>query len=121
MINKKIQILLLGACLFSSSASALAAAREPQGEGEQNISAEIQKVIEQYKAYVRTVDPKVRDEIIEYRKKIAEINRQKRQNYQQLSGAAQKYLAQEQEYKKKLPVRNKKAINDALTEAAKAK
>ena len=73
--------------------------------------AEFQKVIDDYKAYVAKIPPKIRDEIIEYRKSVAKLNKQKRLLYRQLSQDSQNYLKKEQQYKKKLPLNRKSLIN----------
>jgi hypothetical protein len=74
-------------------------------------ASEFEEVISEYKAYVSKIPPKVRDEIIEYRKSIAKLNKQKRELYQELSQASQNYLKQEQQYKKRLPLKSKGLIN----------
>lgn len=73
--------------------------------------AEFQKVIDEYKAYVAKIPPAIREEIIEYRKSVAKLNKQKRLIYRQLSQASQNYLKKEQQYKKKLPLKRKSLIN----------
>ncbi len=73
--------------------------------------AEFQKVIDDYKAYVAKIPPKIRDEIIEYRKSVAKLNKQKRLLFRQLSQASQNYLKKERKYKKKLPLSRKNLIN----------
>jgi hypothetical protein len=76
-----------------------------------NKSAESQKVIDAYKAYVASIPLELRKEIINHRKAIAEINKKKRELYNSLSQEAQQYLEKEQEFKKQLPIRDKKLIN----------
>ncbi|PCJ27128.1 MAG: hypothetical protein COA94_04210 [Rickettsiales bacterium] len=73
--------------------------------------AEFLRVIDDYKAYVATVSPETRDEIIVYRKEIAKLNKEKKLFYRKLSKNAQGYLKQEQKYKKKLPLNRKSLIN----------
>jgi hypothetical protein len=73
--------------------------------------AEFQKVIDDYKAYVAKIPPAIREEIIEYRKSVAKLNKQKRLIYRQLSQDSQNYLKKEQQYKKKLPLQRKSLIN----------
>lgn len=73
--------------------------------------AEFQKVVDDYKQYVSKIPAEVREEVIAYRKEIAKINKQKRLLYRKLSQAAQDYLKNEQEYKKKLPLNRKALIN----------
>jgi len=73
--------------------------------------AEFQKVIDEYKAYVAKISPKVRDEIIEYRKSVAKLNKQKSLLYRQLSQESQNYLKKEHQYKQQLPLNRKSLIN----------
>jgi hypothetical protein len=73
--------------------------------------AEFQKVIDDYKAYVAKIPPEIRDEVIEFRKSVAKLNKQKKLIYRQLSQASQNYLKKEQQYKKKLPLNRKSLIN----------
>ena len=73
--------------------------------------AEFQKVIDDYKAYVAKIPPEIRDEVIEFRKEIAKLNKEKKLLYRKLSQASQNYLKKEQQYKKKLPLNRKSLIN----------
>lgn len=73
--------------------------------------AEFQKIIDDYKAYVAKVPAEIRDEVIEYRKSIAKLNKQKSLLYRQLSQDSQNYLKKEQQYKKQLPLNRKSLIN----------
>lgn len=76
-----------------------------------------QQVIDEYKAYVATVDKSVRDEIIGFRKEMVKLNKQKHNTYKALSQEAQHYLAKERELKRKLPVDQRKALKEeAATE-----
>jgi hypothetical protein len=68
-------------------------------------------IIDEYKQYLLTVDQKTRDEIIRFRKTMIEINKKKKDLYKSLSQEAQLYLEKEKEYKKKLPINQKKQIN----------
>lgn len=72
---------------------------------------QFQKVVDEYKAYISKISPDLRKEIVAYRKEVSKINKQKRDLYQKLSQEAQGYLAKEQEYKKRLPMKRKKLIN----------
>lgn len=76
-----------------------------------------QQVIEEYKAYVATVDKGVRDEIVEFRKEMAKLNKQKHTTYKKLSQEAQHYLAKERELKRKLPIEQRKSLKDNASEA----
>ena len=75
-------------------------------------AANFQKIIDEFKSYAKSVPQEVQDEIVEYRIKIANLNKQKRQLYKKLSQDAQDYLQQLQAYKTKLPLQHKKPIND---------
>lgn len=78
--------------------------------------AEFQKVIDDYKAYVSTIPPEIRDEIISYRKEVAKLNREKKMLYRKLSQSSQNYLKKEQQYKKKLPLERKNLVELEKTE-----
>jgi hypothetical protein len=67
-----------------------------------------QKVIDEFKKYMLTVKPEVKAEIKEFRQKIKELNDQKTDLYHKLTEEAQGYLKQEKEFKKKLPVKQRK-------------
>lgn len=84
---------------------------ETAGAEASNINANSDKIIADYKAYLATIKPELRNEVVTYRKDVAKINKQKRELYHKLSQEAQNYLAKEQEYKRKLPIRQKKFIN----------
>ena len=70
-----------------------------------------QNIIDEYKKYLLSLDQKTRDEIIRFRKTMIEINQKKKDLYKSLSQEAQLYLEKEKEYKKKLPINQKKQIN----------
>lgn len=72
--------------------------------------SEFQKVIDEYKAYVLTITPETRDEIIAYRKEYARLNKEKKNLYKKLSQASQNYLKKEQQFKKRLPLNRKNLI-----------
>ncbi len=71
---------------------------------------ESQKIITQFKQYLQTLSPEMIKEVQEYRKSIAQLNKQKRQLYKKLSKQVQLYLAKEQEFKKKLPIKDKQKL-----------
>ncbi len=73
---------------------------------------EFQKVMNDYREYVAKIPASVRDEVVEYRKEVAKLNKEKRLLYRKLSQDAQDYLKQVQEYKKKLPMNKQKMLND---------
>lgn len=114
MISKNSLIaLLISVALYNFPILAIDSepSREEPKQTEVNNGVQTEEVIADYKAYVAGVKPATRDEIIAYRKEIAKINKQKRELYQKLSEEGQKYLAKEQEYRKKLPLKQKKLIN----------
>jgi hypothetical protein len=82
-----------------------------KAEAKLNDPAEFQKVIDEYKAYVAKIPPEIRDEVVAFRKKVAELNKEKKLLYKQLSQDSQNYLKKEQQYKKKLPLKRKGLIN----------
>lgn len=73
--------------------------------------AEFQKIIDEYKSYVATIPPEVREEIIAYRKEVAQLNKQKKLLYRKLSHVSQNYLKKEQQYKQQLPLNRKNLIS----------
>ena len=113
MLKKHVGTLLMGLMLINSNASASSAdLTKPKLEKEADNTADsYQKIIDDYKQYVSAIDQEIRVEIVAYRKEIAKINKQKRELYRKLSQEAQGYLAKEQEYKKKLPIKQKRLID----------
>ncbi|MFK7973908.1 MAG: hypothetical protein AB8B66_03495 [Rickettsiaceae bacterium] len=99
-----VMVMLFGAVAIADDKAAKPAAklRDP---------AEFEKIIDDYKAFVATVTPELRDEIITYRKSISSLNQQKKVLYKKLSQEGQNYLKKEQEYKKKLPLNRKSLIS----------
>ncbi|MGC0372198.1 MAG: hypothetical protein DGJ47_000905 [Rickettsiaceae bacterium] len=83
--------------------------------------SEFQKVITEYKSYVATVSPEIRDEIIEYRKSIARINKKKILLYKKLSQSAQNYLKKEKQFKTQLPKDERKMISTSALNAENAR
>jgi hypothetical protein len=65
----------------------------------------------EFKEYIGRVPQEVRDEVVEFRRQVAILNKQKRTIYKALSQEAQSYLKQEQDFKKRLPVNQKSLIN----------
>lgn len=76
-------------------------------------AATYQKVMSEYRDYLSGVPAKVRDEIREYRKEIIRLNKEKTSAYKQLSIEAQKFLKKEREFKKRLPIRQRKKVTQA--------
>ncbi|RYE06192.1 MAG: hypothetical protein EOP33_03065 [Rickettsiaceae bacterium] len=73
-------------------------------------NSESQKIVDEYKNYLISIRPEIRDEIILFRQEIAKLNRQKRDIYQKLSQEAQRYLEEERKFKKRLPINQKRMI-----------
>lgn len=111
MISKKLKIYALGFCIVSSNSYVYSVETDNTSQKNEAGVDQFQKVVDEYKAYVAEIKPELRDEIVEFRKEISKINKQKREKYQKLSQEAQNYLAKEQEFRKRLPVRQKKMIN----------
>lgn len=109
MIKKKAAIFLIAAAIYSGNSFAADAGNDA-AQIDTNTTG-FQKVMDAYKAYLADVNEKTRDEIVAYRKEIAKLNRLKREQYQKLSQDAQNFLAKEQEFKKKLPLKQRKLIN----------
>lgn len=74
------------------------------------LEVEYQNVIDDFKKETAKVNPATRDEIIEFRKAIAQLNKQKRELYNALSNNAKDYLKMEQDFKKKLPLDKRKML-----------
>ena len=71
-------------------------------------SEHYEQIVNDYKKYLASVDTKFRDEIIEYRKELREINTKKRELYKKLSQQAQAHLKKESVFRNKLPVETRK-------------
>jgi hypothetical protein len=113
MLKKHVATFLIGLILinsnvFASTPDTTKVKVEKQGDSG---SDSYQKIIDDYKEYIAGIGQEIRGEIVAYRKEIAKINKQKREIYRKLSQEAQGYLAKEQEYKKKLPLKQKKLID----------
>ena len=76
--------------------------------------AEYQKIVSEYKEYLRHVPSEVRQEIRAYRQEIVQINKAKTALYKKLSQEAQGFLAKERDIKKKLPIKDKAAFSKEL-------
>ena len=111
---KIIKNIIVSLLLVLFAVNVAAAAEESEAEkpmAKLRGPAEFQKVIDDYKAYVAKVPAEIRDKIIEYRKSVAKLNKQKSLLYKQLSQEGQNYLKKEQQYKKQLPLNRKSLIN----------
>jgi hypothetical protein len=65
------------------------------------------EIVDAYKKYLATVKNSTREEIREYRKAIAKINKSKIELYKKLSQESQNFLAEERDFKKKLPIKHR--------------
>lgn len=123
----KILTLLITLSLSQSAYSAASPAPTPPAHEQEKVpeiahseQGNYQQVIDEYKTYVATVDQSVRDEIVDFRKEMARLNKQKHTAYKKLSQEAQHYLAKERELKRKLPVDQRKALKDDTADIAAA-
>ena len=73
-------------------------------------NVEYNKVMNEYKQYIDTVPLEIRKELEEYRIKIAEMNKAKKDLYKTLSQEAQAYMKTEQKFKKRLPMKLSKIV-----------
>lgn len=110
MIKKKTALLLLGLTILNTNVLA-SGTDKSANQAEASNTTQFQKVVDEYKAYLADINAKTREEIIAYRKEIARLNRLKREEYQKLSQDGQAFLAKEQEFKKRLPLKQRKHIN----------
>ena len=111
MKNNFLSIAAVTLIAFSSNAA------ESNSQTKQNLSAqqirqpsEFQKVIDEYREYIATIPAETRQEIVEYRKEVARLNKEKISLYKKLSQTAQEYLKKEKMYKKRLPVDQRKMM-----------
>ena len=81
---------------------------KPEEQYEHN--PDYDKIVDEYKKYLINVPDYVKEEIHEFRVKMAEINKSKKELYKKLSQQAQGYLKKEQKYKKKLPLKVRKKL-----------
>ncbi len=108
---KNIKHIVIVMMLLSSTAMGASSAIPQESKQESNNSNQLQTVIEEYKAYLATLPREIREEILIYRSEIDKINKTKRELYKKLSQESQGYLAKEQEFKKKLPIKQRGQIN----------
>ena len=116
MFNKKILSIVFILSLLNTPIYGTEASRNKQDNNDIKTDttindAEVEKIINEYRTYASKIAPELRNEIIAYRKAISTLNKQKRELYQKLSQKAQDYLAKEQSYRKKLPLKYKKQVN----------
>lgn len=69
----------------------------------QRAEQKYKKIIEDYKQYLGTVSEPVAKEVREYRIEVEKLNQQKRMLFKKMSQEAQMHLKAEQEFKRKLP------------------
>ncbi|MBL3285227.1 hypothetical protein Sarmat_01098 [Rickettsiales endosymbiont of Paramecium tredecaurelia] len=70
------------------------------------------QIIEEYKKYAATIKPDTQNEIKEYRKKIAELNAQKKDVYDSLSANAKTFLTESSKFKRRLMLKTRNAQED---------
>lgn len=109
MIKRIIIISVFISCFTTTIFGSEKVAVDTSSGGELSVSEE--KIIAEYKKFAAGVKKDVREEIVAFRKAVAALNKQKRDLYKKLSQEGQEYLTQEQSYKKKLPLKQKKLIN----------
>ncbi len=68
------------------------------------------QVVEDYKKFLESVPPAVREEIREYRKAVIKVNKEKSNLYKRLTQEAQDFLSKERQFKMKLPLKDSRAI-----------
>ncbi len=99
---------LLGLLVLNSPSFADKTSNTPEGKTVQqnptheSTRDELQKIIDDFEAYIAKIPVNIRDEVKEYRIKIAAINKEKRELYKKISQEAQNYLMEEQKYKKRI-------------------
>lgn len=118
-MTKKIRLIttILGLLLFNSHslAAQLTATSAPKHLNKNNTNDELQKIINEFDSYVAGIPQKVREEIKEYRIKIVNVNKEKRELFKRISQEAQSYLAEEQKYKKRILALKKDQANSQET------
>ncbi|MCF8463132.1 MAG: hypothetical protein K9G11_04440 [Rickettsiaceae bacterium] len=79
-----------------------------------------EKAVKDYQLFIGSMDPKINKEIEIYRVAVKDINKQKINNYKQLSAATKAFLAKEQTFKKRLKLskKNAQANKDSTTTPA---
>ena len=88
-------IVVIMLLLSSNSMADVKYEQNSQNTNRQNISQELQRIIDDFNEYNVKIPAPVREEVKEYRTKIVKINQQKRELYQKISQEAQNYLAKE--------------------------
>ena len=83
---------------------------QPKAEEQYEHNPDYDQVVDEYRKYLINVPDYVKEEIHEFRIKVAEINKSKKELYKRLSKQAQDYLKKEQKYKKKLPLKVRKKL-----------
>lgn len=103
-MTKKIRLITAMVGLLFLNSTSLADQQPPPSSpkhlNKNNTTDELQKIINDFDSYVATIPANVRTEVKEYRIKIANINKEKRELYKRITQEAQHYLAEEQKYKK---------------------
>ena len=110
MFKKAFSIIFIFSLMSITVYGNESAVKEKLHDTNTTTDADFEKIITEYREYVSSITPELREEVLGFRKSIAALNKQKRGLYQKLSQAAQHYLAKEQYYRKKLPINYKKQV-----------
>lgn len=116
--NKQLIITIIGLLLTSSNSIAApavvptTASAEKVTNSSNSNSGELQQIIDDFDKYVAAIPADIREEVRKYRTEVAKINNQKRDLYRRISQEAQRYLAKEQEYKKRIYDLKKNTANN---------
>ena len=116
--NKQLIITIIGLLLTSTNSIAAppvaqtTASAEKVTNSSNSNSSELQQIIDDFDRYVAAIPADIREEVRKYRTEVAKINNQKRDLYRRISQEAQRYLAKEQEYKKRIYALKKNTANN---------
>lgn len=101
---KYITPIIMGLLLLNSSSFASQSNTAPTIKtiNKNSTNDDLQKIINDFNTYAGKIPANIREEIKNYRIKISDINKEKRELYRKMSQEAQNYLAEEQKYKKKI-------------------
>lgn len=121
MFKKIFSIIFILSLISVTTYASEPTTKDQQQNVDTSTDADFEKIITEYREYASSIASELRDEVIEFRKSMASLNKQKRELYQKLSQAAQGYLAKEQEYRKKLPIKYKKHVGLEQTNTSHSK
>ncbi|MCC8417073.1 MAG: hypothetical protein LN588_00720 [Rickettsia endosymbiont of Bryobia graminum] len=114
---KYITLMIMGLLLLNSTgfASKTNINSKTTTVNKNNTNDELQKIINDFNSYAGKIPVNIREEVKNYRIKIAEINKGKRELYRKISQEAQNYLSEEQKYKKRILALKKDSEGDNCT------